>query len=143
LLLDRDAPAVVGHLDRTVAVEGHVDAVGVPGGGLVDGVVDEFPQQVGETVGTGATDVQAGRLTRAVEALKDLDVRGVGAGGGGLGGTGHQNLLVPTPSMRSSVVLLWVSRRLGVRVSAAGVGSGLVGASAWPTTSASSSTGPT
>jgi hypothetical protein len=102
--VDGDAPTVVGDLDRAVAVEGDLDAVRVAAGGLVDGVVDELPQQVRQAVGAGAADVHAGALADRLEALEHLDVRGVVAGGLGLAVLGHQNLRVPAARMRSSVL---------------------------------------
>ena len=46
--VDRDAAAVVAHLDRAVAVQDDLDAVAVAGEGLVDGVVDDLPEAVHE-----------------------------------------------------------------------------------------------
>ena len=71
LLVDRDAAAVVGDLDRAVAVEDDLDVGGVAGRGLVDGVVDELPDQVVEPVGAGAADVHARALADGIEALED------------------------------------------------------------------------
>ena len=84
VLVDGDAAAVVGHLDRLVAVEGDLDAVGVAGRGLVDGVVDELPHEVEQAGVAGAADVHAGALADGVEAFEGLDGVGVVARLGGL-----------------------------------------------------------
>ena len=60
--VNRDAPTVVGHLDRLVAVQGDLDPIGEAGRGLVDGVVHKFPDQVHQTGGARAADVHAGPL---------------------------------------------------------------------------------
>ena len=71
-----DAAAVVTHGDRAVPAEGHVDPPGMPGGRLVDAVVDQFPHQVHEPVAAGAPDVHARPLADRLQALQGLD--GVG-----------------------------------------------------------------
>src|SRR5690606_20293901 len=48
----------------------------VPVDDLVDGVVDDLPQQVVQPGGAGATDVHAGALADGLEALEDGDVTG-------------------------------------------------------------------
>jgi hypothetical protein len=78
LLVDvgRDAAAVVHHAAAAVGQERHVDAVGVARHGLVDGVVDDLPDEVVETVQTGRSDVHARALPDGFEALEDLQVLG-------------------------------------------------------------------
>jgi hypothetical protein len=90
--VDRDATAVVVHLGRAVLVEHDLDALAVAGQRLVDGVVDDLVDQVGEALGVGRADVHARPLADRFEALQDREVlRGVTArGGAGLGGgAGH------------------------------------------------------
>ncbi len=41
-----DAATVVGHGYRTVQVNGHPDVVAVAGKGFIDGIVDDFVNQV-------------------------------------------------------------------------------------------------
>src|SRR5690606_32711701 len=62
LLLDRvdvggDAPAVVYDADAAVLEDGDVDPVGVPGHRLIDGVVDDLPDQVVQSALPGRADV--------------------------------------------------------------------------------------
>ena len=76
----RDAAAVVDDLAAAVGQQGDVDAGGVAGHGLVDGVVDDLPDEVVEAGRAGAADVHAGPLPDRFEALEDLHVLGpVGA----------------------------------------------------------------
>ena len=53
---------------------------GMAGHGLVDGVVDDLPDEVVQTADIGRADVHAGSPSHGIEALEDLDgVRGVAA----------------------------------------------------------------
>src|SRR5581483_8112570 len=53
----RDASTVVVDPDAAVSLERHGDRVAVAGEGLVDGVVDDLPDQVVQAPDTGGTDV--------------------------------------------------------------------------------------
>ena len=68
------------HAAAAVGQQGDVDAGGVARHGLVDGVVDDLPDEVVEAGGTGAADVHPGPLPDRVEAFEDLDVLGVVVG---------------------------------------------------------------
>ena len=57
------------------------DAGAEAGHRLVDGVVDDFPDEVVETGQTGGSDVHAGPLADRVETLQNLDVLGAVVGG--------------------------------------------------------------
>ena len=46
--------------------------VAVAGHGLVDGVVDDLPDEVVEAARAGGADVHAGALADGLEALEDL-----------------------------------------------------------------------
>ena len=70
---DRDATAVVDDLDATVGEQGDLDLGGVAGHGLVDGVVDDLPDQVVQAALTGGTDVHARALANRLESLEDGD----------------------------------------------------------------------
>ena len=82
--VDRNASPVVGDLDRPVAMQGDVDLVGEPRRCLVDGVVDQLPDEVHEAVGAGAADVHTRALANSLQPLKGLDGVGVVARGAGL-----------------------------------------------------------
>ena len=69
----RDAAAVVLDPHAAVGEQGHHDPVAVAGQGLVDGVVDDLPDQVVQTALAGRADVHAGALADRLEALEDLD----------------------------------------------------------------------
>src|SRR5690606_19453161 len=69
-----DATAVVDDATAAVGEEGHVDAGGVPGHRLVDGVVDDLPHAVVQPVRTRRPDVHAGALADRLEALEDPHV---------------------------------------------------------------------
>ena len=75
--VDRDAAAVVDDLDAAVLQDRHDDAVAVAGQRLVDGVVDDLPDQVVQAALTGGADVHAGPLADRLEPLEDLDRGGV------------------------------------------------------------------
>ncbi len=89
LVVDRDAAAVVDDGDGVVDVDGDVDAGGVAAEGFVDGVVDDFVDEVVQALLAGGADVHGGAQPDGREALEDGDVfRGVAAaffGGGGCG----------------------------------------------------------
>jgi len=75
--VDGDAAAVVGHRGAlVVGVEGHLDALGVAVDDLVDGVVDDLPEQVVVAARVGAADVHRRPGPHRLEALEDLDVLG-------------------------------------------------------------------
>ena len=74
--VDRDATAVVVDLDAAVGEQGDQDLVGVPGQGLVHGVVDHLVDQVVETRGAGGADVHARTPPHVLSALQDLDLLG-------------------------------------------------------------------
>ena len=82
--VDRNASTVVGDLDRPVAMQGDVDLVGEPRRCLVDGIVDQFPDEVHETIGAGAADVHARALANGLQPFEGLDGIGVVARGAGL-----------------------------------------------------------
>ena len=74
MFADGHAAAVVLDAHRPVEMDGHVDAVAVPGQGLVDSVVDDLVDHVVQPGAIiGVTDVHAGSLANRLEALQDLD----------------------------------------------------------------------
>ena len=92
--VDRDAAAVVVDPAAAVGEQRDADAGAVARHRLVDGVVDDLPDQVVETGQTGGADVHARPLADRVETLEDLDVLGAVVGGWLLGnwrgvGVGH------------------------------------------------------
>jgi len=80
----RDAAAVVHHLDPAVRLQGDLDVVGVAGQCLIDGVVDDLPDQVVQTALTGGADIHAGALAHCLETLEDCDGTRVVGGPSGL-----------------------------------------------------------
>jgi hypothetical protein len=89
--VDRDATAVVLHPDSAVGEQGDPHRVAVAGQGLVDGVVDDFPDHVVQAPLTGRADVHAGTLADRLETLEDGDgAAGVGVSlGVGLRSSDH------------------------------------------------------
>ena len=71
--VDRDAAAVVVDPHAAVGQQRHLDAVGVAGERLVDGVVDDLPHQVVQPALGGRADVHAGALADRLEPLEDGD----------------------------------------------------------------------
>ena len=72
----RDPATVVGDGDAVVDVDLDVDLVAVAGQRLVDGVVDDFEDQVVEPTLGGIADVHARAFAHGREALEHLDVAG-------------------------------------------------------------------
>src|SRR5690606_7912707 len=76
--VDRDAAAIVGHRHRAVLVDGHGDVVGVPGQGLVDGVVDHLDHHVVQAGAVVyAADVHAWTLAHGLQAAQHGDPAGI------------------------------------------------------------------
>ena len=74
--VDGNAAAVVVDLDRVVRVQDDLDVVAEAGQGLVDGVVDDFPEAVHESAGVRGADVHARALADGLEALQHGKVPG-------------------------------------------------------------------
>jgi hypothetical protein len=72
-----DTAAVVLDAYATVGQQGDHDAVAVAGQRLVDGVVDDLPDQVVETPLAGGADVHARTLADRLESLEHGDRRRV------------------------------------------------------------------
>ena len=74
MAVDRDAAAVIGHRHRlAVGVQRHDDPRGVPVHHLVDGVVDDFPEQVVKARLVDAADVHARPAPNGLQALEHRD----------------------------------------------------------------------
>ena len=78
--VDRDAAAVVVDAAAAVGQQRDVDAGAVAGHRLVDGVVDDLPDEVVQPGQAGRADVHAGALADRIEALENLDVLGAVVG---------------------------------------------------------------
>ena len=74
MLVDRDAPAVVDHPGPAVFQQGDFDPIGVPGHGLVDGVVDHLVDEVVQAARAGRADVHPGPFPDGFQTLQDCDV---------------------------------------------------------------------
>ncbi len=74
VLVGRDAAAVVLDAARAVVQDRDLDAVAVPGEGLVDRVVDDFVDEVVEARRAGGADVHTRSLPDRLETLEDGDV---------------------------------------------------------------------
>ena len=74
VLADRDAAAVIDHLDRAVGVDRHVDPGGQVGHRLVDAVVDDLPDELVQAARVGRADVHAGALADGLQAFEHLDI---------------------------------------------------------------------
>jgi len=64
-VVDRNAASVVDHGDGIVKVNGDFDLVGVSGERFVNGVVNDFVNEVMQTHFSGRADVHGGRLRTA------------------------------------------------------------------------------
>jgi len=74
--IDRNAAAVVLHGDGAVRVDGDVDFVAHPGKSLIDGVVDDFINQVVQGFDIRTPNIHAGAAPDGLEALQYLDILG-------------------------------------------------------------------
>jgi hypothetical protein len=72
---DRDSAAVVDHPDPAVVLQHDLDARGVAGHRLVDGVVHDLPDQVVQPALAGGSDVHAGALAHRLQPLENRDRR--------------------------------------------------------------------
>ena len=79
VIVDLNATAVVADLDPTVVTNRDLDQGAVPGHRLVDGVVDDLPDEVMQSGRTGRPDVHRGSTADRFETFEDLDrIRPVG-----------------------------------------------------------------
>jgi hypothetical protein len=74
--IDGDAAPVVDDRDRIVDVDRDVDLVAEAGQRLVDGVVDDFVDEMMQSRHTGRTDVHRRPLAHRLEAFENLDLVG-------------------------------------------------------------------
>jgi hypothetical protein len=75
--VDGDAPAIVLNGDGPIAVELDLDALTVPGEGLVNRVVDNLENAVVEAAFVGVANVHVGTLADAFEAFEFFNFGGV------------------------------------------------------------------
>ena len=71
---DRDAAAVVLNADPAILGDGYKNVGAVAGERFIDGVVDDFVNEVVKTTGTGGADVHARTLANSFEPFEDLDI---------------------------------------------------------------------
>ena len=67
----RDATAIIDDLDAAILQQLDGNLIGVAGHGLIDGVINDLPNEVVQAARTGRTNVHAGALTDGLEALQD------------------------------------------------------------------------
>ena len=68
--VDGNAAAVVGDFDGTIGMQRHDNMVAGTGKGLIDGVVDDLPQTVHQTLAVGRADVHARTLAHRVQTFQ-------------------------------------------------------------------------
>ena len=71
--LHRDTTAVIDDLDAAILTEGDDDLVGITCHRLIDGVVNDLPNQVVQATGTCGADVHSRALADSLEALQNCD----------------------------------------------------------------------
>ena len=71
-----NATPVILYRYGIIFVNNDLDGVAVPGHSLVDGVIDDLPNEVVETLGGGVANVHRGAHPNGFEALQNLDVVG-------------------------------------------------------------------
>ncbi len=75
--IHRNAAAVVDHRHRIVFVNGDVDFGGITGQRFVDGVIDDFVDQVMQPGFAGRADVHGGPQAHGLEALQHFNTGGI------------------------------------------------------------------
>ena len=68
--VNRDTAAVIGHFHGTVAVQRHNDMIADSRKSLIDGIIDDLPQAVHQTLAIGGADIHARALTHRVKTFK-------------------------------------------------------------------------
>ncbi len=72
--VDGDAAAVVNDGDGVVDVDDDIDLLRVAGEGLIDGVIDDFIDEVMKAHFAGGADVHGGAEAHGLEAFEDLNI---------------------------------------------------------------------
>ena len=72
--VDGNAAAIVDDGDGVVDVNDDIDFLGVAGESFVDGIVDDFVDEMMQTHLAGGADVHCGTQTDSLESFEDLDV---------------------------------------------------------------------
>ncbi len=72
--IDRNAAAVVGHGQKSVGIELHLDERGVARHGLIHRVVDDFREEVVQRLFVSTADIHARPAPDRLQALENLDV---------------------------------------------------------------------
>ena len=95
--IDGDAAAVVGHGQKAVGGEFHLDEGGVTGQRFVHGVVDDFGEQMVQRLFVGAADIHARAPAHRLKPFEHLDIaRGI-AGLGAAAACGNLQVGLDVP----------------------------------------------
>ena len=66
VLADWHAPAVVCNCQAAILVDGHIDAVAETRKGLIDGIINDFPDQVMQPCPIGRSDIHPWALANSI-----------------------------------------------------------------------------
>ena len=72
----RHPASVVAHFRRMVGIKHNLDVVAKPRQGLINRVIDDFPQAVHESSPVGRADIHSGTLAHRLQPLQDGKVVG-------------------------------------------------------------------
>ena len=108
--IDRDAASVVVDAAAAVGEQRDPDPCREAGHRLVDGVVDDLPDEVMEAGETGRADVHPGALADGVETLQNLDVLGPVIGRWLVAVSGHADLCASRRRSAEAAAVTWVFR---------------------------------
>ena len=75
MVVDRDAAAIIGDAAKAALLERDVDEAGVPGHGLVHGIVDHLGEEVMQPGVVGAADIHAGPPPHGFQPFQHFDRR--------------------------------------------------------------------
>ncbi len=84
VLVDGDAEAIIFHADASIRVDGYLDSAAAPGQCFVDGVIDNFKDEMVQSFKVGTADIHAGSAANRFQPLQNLDVPGVIVNGRGV-----------------------------------------------------------
>ena len=106
-------------------MEGDLNQFGVASCGLINSIIDDFPQEVCQPTGAGAADIHAGPLSDGLKAFKDFYLIGVVSSCAfswiSFGSSGHYRRYSPTSNTRLSWLAVSPSRRVSSTESGIGV----------------------
>ncbi|CAI8229582.1 MAG: Uncharacterised protein [SAR116 cluster bacterium] len=74
MYFNRNAPAIIGHCDRAIGIEHHLDDIAMTGKRLVNGIINHLIDHMMQARAViGVADIHARPLAHRIKPLQDLD----------------------------------------------------------------------